>query len=47
MKIDQHNDDCPNCWGYQEYQNEQVTPKIKVLKRIGWIDAYIRKHISI
>jgi len=36
--------DCPNCWGYQEYQGESFDIITKVKKCKGWIMAYVNKY---
>lgn len=37
--------ECPNCWGYQEYDNEKVEATNKEVKPTGWISTYVKENL--
>ena len=37
---------CPNCWGYQEYEGEVISTVIKPINPKGWIVKYISSFLT-
>lgn len=37
---------CPNCWGYQEYEGEVINTVIKPLATKGWILRYFDNFLN-
>ena len=38
---------CPNCWGYQEYEGTVISMVPKNTNPSGWIIKYVKKFLTV